>query len=369
MPDRTRILHLVAHDGNWEPFIRIASLAAALREHGFHSLVAAPDHSRLWELSEAAGVEMLDYTLTSSFNPLRWRELGNLIKSADVGLVHLHDRVSGKLLSWARMFAGSIAVVATRYEIESSYGNADYGSGIDCVAAPSHVMKKEYLESGAPEDKLAVVYAGINIATADRAGEERDVLRATFRQQYCPDKEKPLFLINIAPLDESSHQMALLEVLPDILAARPQTHAVIMGEGPLLDDLQRRRKILALENDVTIVEPDKAYHRLLAAGDCYVAMSADDGAGLMVQAAMAAGRGVVATSSGCYAELVDDGKTGVVVPREEVKDAIIDMLQNRTRREHLGRLAKAKAQKSFLMADRAGEMAALYNRALDKKAT
>ncbi|MCD8138695.1 MAG: glycosyltransferase family 4 protein [Planctomycetaceae bacterium] len=368
MPDRTRILHLVAHDGNWEPFIRIASLAAALREHGFHSLVAAPDHSRLWELSEAAGVEMLDYTLTSSFNPLRWRELGNLIKTADVGLVHLHDQVSGKLLSWARMFAGSIAVVATRYDIEPSFGNADYGSGIDIVAAPSHVMESVYRESGAPREKLAVVYAGINIATADRAGEERDVLRTTFRQQYCPDKEKPLFLINIAPLEQASHQMDLLEALPEILVARPQTHAVIMGEGPLLDELQRRRKILALENDVSIVEPDKAYHRLLAAGDCYVAMGADDGTGLMIQAAMAAGRGVVASATGCHGELVDDGKTGVVVPYDGIKDAIIDMLQNRTRREHLGRLAKVKAHKSFLMADRAGEMAGLYTRALDTKA-
>ncbi len=366
MPDRTRILHLVAHDGNWEPFVRIASLAAALREHGYHSLVAAPDHSRLWELSEAAGVEMLDYTLTSSYNPLRWRELGNLIKSANVGLVHLHDRASGKLLSWSRMFAGNIAVVATRYDLDA-IGSADYGNGIDIVAAPSHVMENAYRDSGAPDSKLAVVYAGINIATADRAGEERDVLRATFRQQYCPDKEKPLFLITIAPLDESSHQMDLLEVLPDVLAARPQTHAVIMGEGPLHDELQRRRKILALENDVSIIEPDKAYHRLLAAGDCYVAMADNDGAGLMIQAAMAAGRGVVATDTGCHAELVDDGKNGVIVPREGIKDAIIDMLQNRTRREHLGRLAKAKAQKSFLMADRAGDMAALYTRALDTK--
>lgn len=364
MPERNWILHLIAHDGNWEPFIRIASLAAALRECGFHSLVAAPDHSRLWELSEAAGVEMIDYTLENSINPLRWKDLGNLIKNSEAGLVHLHDGASARLLSRSRLFAGGAKVVATRYESDSALGGPDFGNGIDMVACPSKAMAKEYEAKGAPADKLAVIYAGVNIATADRAGEERDVLRGQFRQMFCPAKEKPLIVVNIAPLEEVSRQMELLEALPDVLAARPQTHLVLMGEGSLHDDLHRRIKILALENDVSHIEPDKAFHRLLAAGDVYIDLDENDSAGLMLQAALAAGRGVLVAGGGCHDELIEDGKSGELTAREEVKDKLLDLLQNRTRREHLGRLAKARAQKHFAMADRAAEMAELYNKVL-----
>lgn len=364
MPERNRILHLIAHDGNWEPFIRIASLAAALRERGFHSLVAAPDHSRLWELSEAAGVEMIEYTLENSINPLRWKNLGDLIKSSDAGLVHLHDGASAKLLSRSRMFAGGPKVIATRYESDSGLSGADFGNGIDMIACPSKAMAKEYEAKGAAADKLAVVYAGVNIATADRAGEERDVLRTQFRQLFCPAKEKPLIVVNIAPMEAASRQMELLEALPEVLAVRPQTHAVLMGEGSLHDELQRRSKILALEGDVSIIEPDKAFHRLVAACDVYVDLAENDVAGLMLQTAMAAGRSVLAAAGGCHGELIEDGKSGELTTADELKDKLLDLLQNRTRREHLGRLAKARAQKYFLMADRAGEMAELYERVL-----
>lgn len=362
MSDPAKILHLVSADGNWEPFAHITGLAAALREHGFATAVAAPDHSRLWELAEGAGVEVVDYTLERSLNPLRWKDLASMVTGTGANIVHVHDPDSATLLSRAGMFMDKVDIVTTRYELQTPLSNAEYGGKVKAVACPSQMVADAFAKSGAPADKTHMLPVGVNLAMTERSEEERNAIRAFFRDTYCPEKEKPLFLVNIAPLDDIGSHKELLEAMPEILTARPQTHLFIMGEGPLLDELKRVRKITALQDDVTFLEPDKAFPRLLAASDLYVSWSRGDASGLMVQAAMAAGRGVALRDSGCYKELAEDGKSAVFAGEgvESLREALIGLLGNRARRDKMGRQAKAKATQTFDMKELAARMAAIY---------
>ena len=363
MPEATKILHLVAPDGNWEPFAHIAGLAAALREHGFSSAITAPDHSRLWELAEAVGVEAIEYTLERSLNPLRWRELGKFVTETGAGIVHVHDGGAAAQLSRATMFMSNMRVVTTRYDLRTPIAGAEFGSGVGAVLCPSFAMAEAFKQRKAPEDKLHVVLNGVSLAMADRAGEERDSIRTRFRDQYCPEKEKPLFIVNMSPLDETGHHADIIEAMPEIMAVLPQTHLFIMGEGSQRQELERQVKITALEKDITFLEPDKAFHRLLAGSDLYVAPARDDVSGFMVQAAMASGRAVVLRKSGCYAELAEDGKTAVFADGDGAvafREAMLGLLENRSRREHIGRLAKAQAAKAFNMSELAGRVAEIY---------
>lgn len=363
MPDNNKILHLISSEGDWEPFVRIVGLAAALREHGYASVVAALDHSRLWELAEAAGVEVLEYSLERSLNPFRWRDLGKAVEASGAGIVHVHDPDSASLLARARMFAPEIRVVSSRYSLHTHPASSEYGSGVAATACPSQLVADAYLRRGAAPEKVHVIYDGIVLSVMERSGEERDVIRAHYRDKYCPSKEKPLFLVSIAPLDEAGAHADLVEVFPEILAVLPQCHLFIMGEGHKRGELERLTKITAVDKDVTFLEPDKAFHRLLAGADVYVGASRDDASGLMLQAAMASGRAAALRKSGCYPELAEDGKTAVFAAADTpqaLKDAILDLLENRARREHIGRLAKAKAAKSFNMSEQARLMAEIY---------
>lgn len=364
MPDKKRILHLLTADGNWEPFLRVAAMAAALREHGYTSVIAAPDHSRLWELAEAAGVETIDYTLERTINPLRWRSLGAMITETGAGIVHAHDADSAALLSRAGMFSASTSVVTTRYDLRTPIASAEHGSNVGAVICPSNALAEAFRQRKVPEDKLHVVPAGATLTAADRAGEERSAIRNRYRELYCPGKEKPLFIVNIAPLDEPAAQSVILEAMPDIMAALPQTHLFIMGEGPIRPELERQVKITALANDVTFLEPDKAFLRLLAGADLYVSTDKNDVSGFMLQAAMASGRAAVARNAGCCPEVAENDKTAVLVDGEGgagFKVAMLDLLENRSRREHLGRQAKTRAANQFAMPDAAGKIAAIYS--------
>lgn len=362
MSEQKKILHLVSADGNWEPFVRVTSLAAALREHGFATAVAAPNHSRLWELAEGAGVEVVAYTLERSINPLRWKEMATMIAGTGADIVHVHDPDSATLLSRAGMFMDKTDIVTSRYELQTPIAGAEYGGKVKAVACPSQTIADGFAKSGAPADKIHVVPGGVNMAMAERSEEERAAIRAFFRDTYCPEKEKPLFLVNMAPLDDVGSHRELLEAMPEILAALPQTHLFIMGEGPQLEELKRQRKITALKGDVTFLEPDKAFHRLLAAADIYVSWSRNDASGLMVQTAMAAGRSVVLRNSGCYGELIENGKSGIFAAEgvDNLRDALLALLESRPRREKLGKQAKARAARLFDMKELAGKMAKIY---------
>ncbi len=368
MSDFGKVLHLVSADCEWEAAVNIASLAAGLREHGLASAITAPDHSRLQELAEAAGVEVIDYALTASANPLRWRDLSLLIKNGGYGLVHAHDPDAARQLSRAGTFAKLPAVVTTRHDLIHSPYSAEYGSGVDAVVCPSQALADTFTKLGAG-DKVHVVYDGVMLPTSDRALEDRSDLRAKYRHDYCPEKEKPLFVVNIAPLEEDSRQADILEAMTEAVAVLPQTHLLIMGEGALAEELMRQRKVTALEKDVTFIEPDKAFLRLLAAADLYVSASKNDVSGCMVQAAMAAGTASVLTPTGCYPELIEDGKSGVFVnpsADQPLKSAMLELLENRSRREHMAKAAKARAAKMFDNSTQAGEVAGIYRRITGK---
>ena len=367
MLNSTRILHLVSADGDWEPAVRVIGLAAALREHGLSSAITAPDHSRLWEVAEAAGVEVIDYTLESSLNPLRWMDLSKMIKSTASAIIHSHDPEASRLLSRSKMFSGDTAVVTSRYDLKTQPGAAEYGAAVKAIVCPSEALAESFRKHNDAAQKVRVVYDGVALPTADRALEERDVLRTRYREAYCPNKEKPLFIVNIAPLEPGHGQADLLEAMTEVVAALPQTHLFIMGEGTLREELERQVKITALDKDVAFLEPDKAFIRLLAASDLFVSASDNDVSGFMVQAAMAASTAVVLKNAGCYPELIEDGKTGVFTPGPGVdglKAGILDLLENRNRREHLGRMAKARAEKAFNMAGQAGRIAEIYGEVL-----
>lgn len=354
MPDPHRSIHLISASGNWEPFVRVASLAAALREEGYDSVVAAPDHTRLREMAEDAGVGVVDYAPERSLNPLRWKELAGVIKNSGAGIVHAHDADSAALLARAGMFLGEQKIVVSRYDTAGGLSGAEYGGKVGAVVCPSRTMADAYRAAGAAAEKVHVVFAGANLAVAARSEEERREIRGFFREKYCPGNAKPLFIVSIAPFDGNGGQQEIIEAMPDILAALPQAHLFLMGEGKNAGELQRQINLLAVAGEVTLLEPDKAYARLLAAADLYAAWAKDDVAGIMAQAAMAAGRGVVLREAGCYGELLESGTSG------DLKGAVIALLGDRARREKLGKAAKTRAAQMFDAKACAARMAEIY---------
>lgn len=372
MSENTKVLHLVSTHGNWEPFVSIVALSAALREQGVSSVVAAPELSLLKEMADASGVETIEYSPERTINPFRWKELAALIKKTGASIVHVHDIDTAVLMARAHMFAYECKVVVTRYDTTAPIASAEYGGGVNAAICPSETLAKLYVDRGADKNKIHVIRSGINLAATDRALEEQEVIRAYYREHFCPAKEKPRFLVNVAPLDERGGQKTIIDAMPDVLEALPQAHLFLMGEGAYREELQRQCKLHAVSGDVSFIEPDKSYHRLLAAADLYVTWGTDDVSGFMVESAMAGCCCIIARDSGCYREILEDGKCGDIVkdePKQEnpLKDPLVAILKNRHRREQLGKHGRIIAAQRHSASAQAAKVADVYKTILEKK--
>lgn len=108
----------------------------------------------------------------------------------------------------------------------------------------------------------------------------------------------------------------LVEALPLVLRAAPDTRAVIIGEGPERDRLARRVAELGLESAVSMpgFVDQQEFDRVMTTAAAVVQPSAREGYGLVV--AESAARGVptvvVAAADNASVELVDNGRNGFV---------------------------------------------------------
>lgn len=92
---------------------------------------------------------------------------------------------------------------------------------------------------------------------------------------------------------------------------------VVVGRGPMRDDLVRLTRSLGLEQKVFFAGFREDIPALMGAFDIFALTSTSEGLPIAILEAMAAGKPVVATHVGGIPELVVDGVTGKMVPPED----------------------------------------------------
>jgi glycosyltransferase involved in cell wall biosynthesis len=130
---------------------------------------------------------------------------------------------------------------------------------------------------------------------------------------------------------------------------RSALEAQIAGYG-----LTDRIRLLGHRSDV---------ERLFAALDVFVLPSKSEGMSNTILEAMASGMPIVATNVGGAEELVDDGRTGFLVPAGDtaaLAGAIANLVANPALRLEMGTAGRVKAHNEFSLDRMVGDYAALY---------
>jgi|RhiMethySRZTD1v2_1073278.scaffolds.fasta_scaffold05893_4 glycosyltransferase involved in cell wall biosynthesis len=139
----------------------------------------------------------------------------------------------------------------------------------------------------------------------------------------------------------------------------------IAGDGPAREMLQELADELGVNGAVeftgwTLDMP--SFWR-----ECDLAVMPSDGSvesfGMAAVEAMACARPVVATANGALPELVDDGVTGLLVPRGDrvaLADALVTLTRDSERRRAAGRAARARCEQRFDIRDCAASYVKLF---------
>ena len=323
-------------------------LAEGTKDAGRDAFIVAPPESELARRAAAAGVPVDAAAFGWALNPLEWFRLSRILKQRGAAVVHAHDPKAAFLAS--RM-AGMTTAASWRKGAPPA-PRWRYANGVSRVLCQSKAARAAGVRGHVPESKLRDAPAGVDIAECRRALPNREALRKDFQLEWFPEteKEKPLIIVAAGALAKGKGHRRLLEAFASVLARLPQCHLIIAGEGDEREDLERQARLLALEDDVTLPGFRDDVPELLAAADVVVAPDEAGCVGTTAMMAMAAGAAVAVTDAGGLGEVVEDGKTGRVAKAGEsegLSRVLLELLENRGQREHLGRMAASVASKRF----------------------
>lgn len=212
-------------------------------------------------------------------------------------------------------FAGKLAGIPV---ITSSIRNENFGGGFrdalikyTNVLAPqmttnSTLAAKSLIGRGLIAEKnMHVIPNGIKLEPYTFNPRARDALRSEWGI-----RDDEFVWLAVGRLEEQKDFKTLLQAFGKLFSGR----LLIAGEGPMLGEFKTDVNNLGLKERVKFLGLRKDVPHVLSAADAFVLSSAWEGLPNVVMEALAAAKPVVATDVGGVRELVEENKSGFIVP-------------------------------------------------------
>jgi glycosyltransferase involved in cell wall biosynthesis len=375
-----RILQLSSAStlGGGERHFADLSNALAARGHEVYA-VLRPD-APLRERLNLPGENVVTLPLRNALDVASASRLAAFAREHKIEIVHAHVARDYPLAAHAVRLARGTRLVLTRhvpFALNSLHRLAL--ANVSRVIAVSAGVARKLGEQGIfSPDKIRVIPNGVDFDHYDRALEGFD--REKYRRTLSTSAR--LIVGTVGELSETKGQEDFVRAAASVVR---RTHSggafngsglgvefLIVGEDNSEDQRTRRRleQIIEAENLRGRVHfrgfaPDLP--RLLAALDVYVSASRAEAFGLATVEAMICGAPVVATATDGSREIIDDGRTGRLVPVgnvEALSAALAELLEDERERERLGANALHSVTERFSLKRMVDETERIYRSAL-----
>ena len=295
------------------------------------------------------------------------RETAGALASADI--VHVHS--NGLLPEAAALFAARLGrpVVLTLYGTEIwHYAPRRFGVDLFTRAyrTATHVtfysgfLRDRATEAGLTRDGLSVVYPPVAAYFARRDDADRNAARVELGLR------ESNVLLNVKRLHPLAGQRRLIDAMPDVLSAHPDTRVVICGTGPLRDDLLARAAELGVADKLTLtgLVDNRTVARYQDAADLFVLPSELEALPTVAVEALPSGTPVISTDNPGGIELArlfgDDVRVVSKADPAAFANAIVEFLSRRRRTRQASDEVLAR---EFSQAVTASRFAAIYRQA------
>jgi len=118
--------------------------------------------------------------------------------------------------------------------------------------------------------------------------------------------------VTVGRISQEKNHARLLDAFAIVHRSHPDTQLVIVGSGPLLEELQQRAHALGVADAVIFTGHQANPHAIMAACDCFVLSSDYEGQPMVLLEAMMVGLPIVTVAFGAVADAVPEGAALVV---------------------------------------------------------
>jgi glycosyltransferase involved in cell wall biosynthesis len=346
----------------------LADLTNALVDRGHELYVAVRPRSPLPRHLQLSADRIFTLPLRNALDVPSAHELEKFVRRNGIEIVHAHMARDYSLASYAARRNSKTKFVATRHVLfQLNRLHRHTLARATRVIAVSNAVAQELRASGiVAEKQLAVIPNGIDVERFSHA-------RAGFdRVQFLRSMGLPvdcLLVGSIGELRTLKRHDDFIRAAAIVAARFPETQFVLAGLDTSASG-EVRKQLETLVNESGLSESfyflgwlDDA-EKLLCAMDVFVSASETESFGLAIVEAMAAGTAVVATATEGAKEVIEDERTGLLVPIgdvDRIAASVINLLSDPEKRRTIATQSVQSALKRFSLTRMVDEIEQIYN--------
>ena len=266
-------------------------------------------------------------------------QLAQAFRRDGVQVVHTHN--SGAMIygAMAGRLAGAKAIIHSRHgqrfgaSRKQNFTFAGFSRLIDRVVGVSEDSAAQCVREGVAAHRVRTIWNGIDLSRFRYAG-ANPAGPAVLVSRLVPEKDLPTLFKAV-----------------DLVAKRvPGFRLQIVGDGPCMGDARQMLQQYGLQGHVELLGERRDVPQILQQASLFVLSSRTEGISLTLLEAMASGLPVVATRAGGNSEVVEDGRTGKLVPVgdfQQLADALQSVWQNPEQARRFGDAGRERVERLF----------------------
>jgi len=330
-----RVLHVETGMNLYGGARQVQWLLDGLTQRGIEGLLVCPLGSAIAEAAFAPGLVVEAVPMSGDLDVGFIPRLARITRRWQPDVVHLHSRRGADVLgAFAARRCGVPVVLSRRVTNPEPRWLAPYKYRLyDRVITISGAIGRMLEDAGVDPGKIRIVHSSV-----PPHGPEAPWDRARFEAEFGLTPGSCVFGMAAQFIERKGHAV-LLDAVGRLIGSRPSLRFVLFGRGPLAVTIRDRIEAEGLTEHVLMpgFRPDLS--DFVGCLDALVHPALDEGLGVVLLEASAAGVPIVAAESGGIPEAVRDGVNGLLVPPDDPKslaDAMLRLAVSDALRSELG---------------------------------
>lgn len=338
-----RILYLVGQLSLGGLERQLFNLLRAMDRAQYKPLVAV--WSNAADEHYAKELRALDVPVVSLGKDPRWlakmRALSNLVSVLQPEVIHSYTFYTNIAAWWAARGTGTVPIGSSRSSFK--YERQKYGRVLGRLSGR--------WPSGQVYNSFSAEQEAKQPGTVFRPRRIYVITNGVDLNQYSP-KPNPEqgYILAVGRMSSKKRWDRLIRTVAFLASKGLSQEVLHAGSGPLQEELEAMARSLHVDRLYKFLG-DRHDLPMLLAGAAFLAHTSEiEGCPNVVLEAMACGRAVVATDAGDIPYLIEDGRTGFVVPREDetvLADRMAILLNDRELCRRMGNAGRKKAEQAF----------------------
>lgn len=351
-----RILHLVSSGGFFGAERVILNLASRQNNSAVISWVGAINnkhnpHLEIIQESQNTGLKTAIFDSRSQADLKTVSSVKKFLKENDIDILHTHNYKSNIIgflatrltrVKWAVTLHGWISSDSKLrwYETLDRFF-LKFADKIFCVSLNNYDM---LLNKGINKNSLEVIANGIDLKQFSSAGADQNL-----RKSLGIDAHQIVITI-VGRLGEEKGHKVLFKALSLIHPQYPDFKCLVVGDGPLMKNLQEQANALNLSRHIIFTGNRKDVADIYKVCDILVNASFTEGLPMTILEAMASRLAVIATKVGGVPQLIQHEKNGLLLDPNDpeiLAEALIQLIKDPQKRQQLAQEAYNSVVTSF----------------------